>query len=222
MEHSFTLTTMKPWHQKMNVKHACKCVKSITTSLQCCKLHQENVNPAPSESFLHPVDSWGGAHVVEQTGCQCRAVHEEICFIWWWHISWHGSEATFWVCKKCFIEGSLRNVDKIQTKMKTVEEEKIVVELVENNPTLVAELLSSQNSDHTILWAKKKVESKCSEETWRNTLDFLTFWLDCFWAERYRGPQRAYPCIIYLIGGIEQTCWLCKFVFCSSWWLLGH
>lgn len=147
------------------------------------------------------------------SGCQRRAVHEEICFIWWWHISWHGSEATLWVCKKSFIEGSLRNVDKIQTKMKTVEEEKEVVELVENNHALVAELPSSQNSDHTILCAKKKVESKCSEETRRNTLHFLRFWLDCFWAERYRGPQRAYPCIIYLIGGIEQTCWLCKFVF---------
>lgn len=213
MEHSFTLTTMKPWHEKMNVRHACKCVKSITTSLQCCNLHQENVNSAPSESFLHPVDSWGGAHV-EQTlvasagpcmkrsalsggdilaGMDLRLLHE-------------------FVKKKSCIEDSLRNADKIQTKMKTVEE-KEVVELVENNHTLVAEPPSSQNSDHTILCVKKKVESKCSEETRRNTLDLLRFWLDCFRAERYRGPQRAYPCIIYLMGGIEQTCWLCKFVF---------
>lgn len=100
--------------------------------------------------------------------------------------------------KKSFIEGSFRNVDKVQTKMKTVEEENEVVELVENNHTLVAVLPSSQNSDHTILCVKKKAESKCSEETQRNTLDFLRFWLDCFWAEKYRGPQRVYPCIIYL------------------------
>lgn len=58
---------MKPWQQTMNVKHSCKRVKSITTSLQCCKIHWENVNSVPSKSFLHPVDSWGGAHGAEQT-----------------------------------------------------------------------------------------------------------------------------------------------------------
>lgn len=211
MEHSFTLTTMKPWHQKMNVKHAYKCVKSITTSLKCCNLHQENVNSAPSESFLHPVDSWGGAHVVEQTlvasagPCMKRSALSGGDIL-----AGMDLRLCYEFVKKSFIEVSLRNVDKIQTKMKTVEEEKEVVELVENNHALVAELPSSLNSDHTILCAKKKVESKCSEET---PSIFLRSWLGCFWAERYRGPQRAYPCIIYLIWDIEQTCWLCKFVF---------
>lgn len=89
------------------------------------------------------------------SGCQRRAVHEEICFIWWWHISWHGSEAMLWVCKKSFIEGSLRNVDKIQTKMKTVEEEKEVVELVENNHALVAELPFWIQITQSSVWRRK-------------------------------------------------------------------
>lgn len=210
MEQIFTLTTMKPWRQTMNVKHACKCVKSITTSLQCCNLDEENVNLAPLESFLHPVDSWGGAHGAEQTlvasagpcmkrsalsggdilaGTDLRLLYEFVKKRYWRQP------------QKCW-----QDTDKDEDSGGGQRGGLAGRE----QPHLLLSYLSFRSPiTQSSGWRRKWSQNVQRQDETPSIFKILVG----LWAERYCGPQRAYPCIIYLIGGIEQTCRPCKFVF---------